>query len=45
MECRASDCPLNAANRQEPAVNCYGRTLDQVINAQTPGFADHAPRY
>ena len=30
-ECRASDCPLNSANRQEPAPNPYGRSLDQPL--------------
>jgi len=45
-ECRASDCPLNSANRQEPAHNPYGRSLDQPLAAQwhgaEPSPPDHA---
>jgi hypothetical protein len=31
QECRASDCPLNSANRQQPMPNPYGRSLDQPL--------------
>jgi len=36
-ECRASDCPLNSANRQVPAgPNPYGRSLDQPLEIAAP---------
>lgn len=41
-ECRASDCPLNSANRQLPVdpvrhgPNPYGRSLDQPLDIAAP---------